>query len=774
MLAGTPPFTGATPRAIMARHALDPVPPLRTARPGIPAQLEAALQRALAKVPADRFGSAADFVRALDSAAVMATVLSEARAPRRRPSRVGFVAMVAILSLVIGVLTLRSLVNRAPVKPPDPNLVAVAPFRVTAADPALAYLREGMLDLLAARLTGQGGPRASDPRAVLSAWRRAAGSDLTEVPQERAIWLAEGLGAGQLIVGNVVGAPGRVTLNATVLSVPDGRTRAEASVDGTTDSLPTLVDQLATRLLTLGAQEGEQRLTALTSTSLPALRLYLDGQALYRRGKYQQSTVLFGRALDLDSTFALAALGLLASSSRTGEYDPSRRALRLAGATRSRLNARDQAYLRVLEGGAYGDTTFYSDMLQRAEEFVAIAPDRVEAYVELGEILFTFGPTMIGIERAHERSAVAFRKALEMDSTYAPALDSPLVLAARAGDSATIRRVDRLYRAIDPVAGLRLPLRWRAAVALKDQGELERVRAAFDMASWENLSLIGQLSQYDGVSLEDADLAFHTSLKRESRGEYRNAVFVELATLALNRGRPTEALGFREQEATFRGNNWANMARVLDALYWDGDTVAASAAMRDLEFFVQRASRKDLKPRQQVDCVKEQWHLAHGRSSSVRASIAELRNVARADARWRMTSLGCAILLDAMLAAFEKRPEAEAALGRLDSLMQSGPPYRLYDQAWNLVVARLKEQRGDVSGALAATRRRLYLFAEPMYLSTYLREEGRLATLTGDRSGAIRAYRHYLTLRATPEPRLRPTVEQVRADLAQLESERGP
>src|SRR4029453_17180406 len=100
-----------------------------------------------------------------------------------------------------------------------------------------------------------------------------------------------------------------------------------------------------------------------------------------------------------------------------------------------------------------------------------------------------------------------------------------------------------------------------------------------------------------------------------------------------------------------------------------------------------------------------------------------------------------------------------------------GPSYRSDDQSWNLVVARLKEAQGDREGALAATRRRLYFFAEPLFLSTYLREEGRLAALTGDREGAIRAYQHYLALRADPEPALRPQVERVRAELAQLLSE---
>jgi serine/threonine protein kinase/tetratricopeptide (TPR) repeat protein len=65
MLSGQPPFTGSSSRAIMARHAIDPVPSLRTVRSTVPVNLEAAIRRALSKVPADRFESAADLIEAL-------------------------------------------------------------------------------------------------------------------------------------------------------------------------------------------------------------------------------------------------------------------------------------------------------------------------------------------------------------------------------------------------------------------------------------------------------------------------------------------------------------------------------------------------------------------------------------------------------------------------------------------------------------------------------------------------------------------------------------
>jgi len=65
MLAGSPPFTGPTPVAVMAGHAVHPVPPLREACPSVTAAVAAAVERALAKSPADRFASVEEWRAAL-------------------------------------------------------------------------------------------------------------------------------------------------------------------------------------------------------------------------------------------------------------------------------------------------------------------------------------------------------------------------------------------------------------------------------------------------------------------------------------------------------------------------------------------------------------------------------------------------------------------------------------------------------------------------------------------------------------------------------------
>ena len=152
----------------------------------------------------------------------------------------------------------------------------------------------------------------------------------------------------------------------------------------------------------------------------------------------------------------------------------------------------------------------------------------------------------------------------------------------------------------------------------------------------------------------------------------------------------------------------------------------------------------------------------------------------------------CAVLLEAKLAAASGAAGAAEALDRLDTLMRSGPggqrngppvaftlspayvrstvgisPVGFEDFA-NLEVAHLRERQGDLRAALAAVRRRPYAYHLTDYLAAHLREEGRLAAMTRDRAGAVRAYRHYLALRSDPEPALRPAVDTIRAELAKL------
>jgi eukaryotic-like serine/threonine-protein kinase len=79
MLLGEPPFSGPTAQAIVAKVLTEAPAPLTLRRPSIPPEVEDAVLTALEKLPADRFGTAAEF----------AAALHDGKKERRRTAAVG-------------------------------------------------------------------------------------------------------------------------------------------------------------------------------------------------------------------------------------------------------------------------------------------------------------------------------------------------------------------------------------------------------------------------------------------------------------------------------------------------------------------------------------------------------------------------------------------------------------------------------------------------------------------------------------------------------------
>jgi serine/threonine-protein kinase len=783
MLAGAAPFSGRPSQAVFAAHIAEAPEPLARRRRGVPAALESLVMRCLAKLPADRPQSAAEVRRALEAIAATNDQGRLASAPFQRiravPSGVlRALAALAILGAVVAALARR---HPPPASAGDRGVVAVVPFRVSGSDPSLAYLREGMIDLLSAKLNGEGGPRATNPRTVVSAWRRMTSAGTAELSPEQTLQLAARLGAGQVLLGEIVGTPRQLVVNASLYEVPGGRVRAQASVVGTVDSLPALVDGLTARLLSLQAGEGERRLEYLTTTSLPALRAYLDGQAAYRRGRYQESVAHFTRALDLDSTFALAGLGLASSAGWLSTVNPSvaNRGTAAAWAFRARLSERDKALLVARVGPEYPAPSSRRAILAARERLVEHGPDSPDAWYETGDVLYHWGRAL-GLSAPEERAEAAFHRALDLDSAFSAPLQHLLELAARRGDTTTVRRLGAIAIGADSAGEIADYLRWRTAISLGDSLALAALRSRFASMTSTSLDFIGGVSVFDGVAVEDSDRALAELSRRAGTSTARFWSHFRGHAHAMNRGRPGAGRRLLDAAALETQPLPRHHLRqqVRDALYWGGDSTAASAAVGVLAQHAgaEWAGGAAERAAQYHDlCVSEQWRLWHGDVRTGDRAIARLAEASAPDDAAGLVSANraCATLLGALLAAGARRRDASAKLDRLDSLMQTVPAPAIHPETMadygNLVVARLRERGGNRHGALAAARRRRYFMDWPLYLSTFLLEEGRLAALTGDREGAIRAYRHYLALRSDAELPARAEVEEARARVAALE-----
>jgi TolB-like protein len=149
------------------------------------------------------------------------------------------------LFTIAGVLATR-MYGRPAVVPPVRTL-AVFPFTLRGGAPN-GYLRDGMVDLMSAKLEGASGFHAIDPRSVLSA---VAGQENGAAPDpETDTRIARQLGAGWYISGDVTEVAGRLQINGTLVDLGAGsQTIATASVSGDTAALFEMVDDLAGRML---------------------------------------------------------------------------------------------------------------------------------------------------------------------------------------------------------------------------------------------------------------------------------------------------------------------------------------------------------------------------------------------------------------------------------------------------------------------------------------------------------------------------------------------
>jgi serine/threonine-protein kinase len=146
MLAGEPPYTGPTAQAIIAKRLSEPVPRLGTLRE-VPPAVEAAVTRALAKSPADRFISTRTFAKALTTD--LAAVPSPVKPPRSRPSRLMLpLSGLAVAGVALAGFLLRGATPRSG-EPAGVLRQRQQTFSGQASDPALspdgqslAYVRE--------------------------------------------------------------------------------------------------------------------------------------------------------------------------------------------------------------------------------------------------------------------------------------------------------------------------------------------------------------------------------------------------------------------------------------------------------------------------------------------------------------------------------------------------------------------------------------------------------------------------------------------------------
>ena len=451
LLAGSPPFVRPTPIAIMTAHLTEKAPSVMAARPETPGAVAAALARALEKDPSARFQTAREFADAL-GISVTGEQTSALTTPARRSRLVAAAAVVGIALAGVWAAT------RSGASDLDENLVAIAPFEVL--DPSLDMWREGMVDILASNLDGAGPLRTVPPTLVVRRWSGRP-------DKVTATALGEDTGAGTAVFGRIVGAGAdTVRLTATVMAVQGSRTLGTIELRESTQRMDRLADSLTVRILGELNQTraiASVRQVSLGSTSLQALKPFLQGEQHYRRSDWDSAAVYYRRAIDADSMFAPAlrrlsnALAWTLGSGEPGAATAAYEYALLAGQRNRGLAERESllvaadsqaAALNLRNERAVNVADLARRVIATLEEGARRWPNDPEIWHRLGDIRFHYLFFVPNGRFADARRA--FERSITLDSAFAPSYIHLPELALRAQDATAAKRYIRAYLAMNP------------------------------------------------------------------------------------------------------------------------------------------------------------------------------------------------------------------------------------------------------------------------------------------------------------------------------------
>ena len=429
MLAGSPPFQGSTVQAIMARHALDPVPVLRTVRSTVPASVESAIAKALAKVPADRFGTADQFVTALRAPSTTA-VASVGRIINRRRL---MPAATAVILAGAGAAMWLGLRTTGPLVVPSASVIAVLPLAPSVADTGLARLGRDLALTLSANLDGVGEIRTVDAHTVLAQSTEAA----APYSLDRGRALGRRFGAGSVVHGTLVRAGPNVRVDLGLFTSDSGVPLARVSVTVPPDSIGALTDSVTWGLLPQiwrrGTPPSPSLDGALKTKSVVAIRAFLEGERALIANQWSNAADAYAVAIAADSTFWLAYWRYAFSRGYWHGEDVDSAVMAAFQAHRSDLPARDRLSVEAVIAASDSATA----RLAKAKVVTERFPDYWFGWLVYGDFLLHWAP-LLGHTRAEARQGL--ERAVELNPRLIPAWEHLMWLALQDHDTVTSSR----------------------------------------------------------------------------------------------------------------------------------------------------------------------------------------------------------------------------------------------------------------------------------------------------------------------------------------------
>lgn len=309
--------------------------------------------------------------------------------------------------------------------PLDDRTWIVVPFDNLSNNQEIEWLRSGSVNLLYLGMSRWTDLRVIDDERVADYMREVPGaSDARQLTLGTALAVAKRAGAGRLVMGDLLKLGAKTTVNAKIFDVRTGqRVRTVREETSVADSLMPMFGTLSQKILNVAPPAGSSA-GIVGTTSVSAYQAYALGMHALNIFELEGAQRNFNRALQLDSTFALAhaKLAVLLGWMSPGNPESQEHA-EAAGRLSAGLPPREKALIDAQVAFSHQD---YVKACAGFRGMLRKDSTDTDAWYGLGDCLYhDLGMEPVPGDTARMRfrgdrnaSMKAFRTALALDPTY--------------------------------------------------------------------------------------------------------------------------------------------------------------------------------------------------------------------------------------------------------------------------------------------------------------------------------------------------------------------
>jgi len=245
------------------------------------------------------------------------------------------------------------------------------------------------------------------------------------IDRDVASQVATKAGAKYMLLGSILQVQPQLVLTSQLVEVESGRVVASERITGEPkENIFSMVDRLTVELKkgilpsTQAQKEKVLQVVEVTTHSPEAYRYFLEGREYAYKFYSKEAAKSFERALEFDSTFAMAYYGLVQVAE---DKDARRKYIAKAVEYSDKVSDKEKYYIKAAEyhyrAVETGNREDYTRTIKELEKIVQRYPDEKEAYFRIGLNYHSY------LQQSRE-SIPYLNKAIEIDPFFKPAYNS--------------------------------------------------------------------------------------------------------------------------------------------------------------------------------------------------------------------------------------------------------------------------------------------------------------------------------------------------------------